>query len=180
MKNKTPFLFLCCIGLLAAFITLTFAQPLAAFPSPLPSPIGAEEPAEPVSEEPPEGYIDYAVMTGITLNGQALTTDQPAIIEDNELYVPLRAIFEEIGAAVEWDQGTRSAIVSNGWLTIYMQIDNPGYLISGIDTIDLELEVTPILRNERTLIPAQAMWELFSADIAWDRDTMAVDINIRW
>ena len=189
MKNKTPFLFLCCIGLLAAYITLAFVPALAALPSEqseqvdadIPAaPIDAEEAPEPVGEEPPEAFIDYAVIKGIILNDKALTSDQPAIIEDNVLYVPLRAIFEEIGAFVEWDPSTQSVIVSNGWLAIYMQIDNPGFMISGIDTIDLELEVAPILRNGRTMIPAEAMWEVFGTEIAWDRETMTVDLTMRW
>ncbi len=46
------------------------------------------------------------------INGEAKYLDSPAFIRDSRTYMPVRFICESLGAAVEWDQSTQSAIIS--------------------------------------------------------------------
>ena len=44
----------------------------------------------------------------VFVNGQYLSTDQPPVIQDGRTMVPLRAIFEALGAQVEYFADTRT------------------------------------------------------------------------
>lgn len=46
------------------------------------------------------------------INGEAKYLDSPAFIRDSRTYMPVRFICESLGASVEWDQSTQSAIIS--------------------------------------------------------------------
>ena len=49
-----------------------------------------------------------AANISIYVNGKYLSTDQPPVIQDGRTMVPLRAIFEALGATVEWFGDTQT------------------------------------------------------------------------
>ena len=49
-----------------------------------------------------------AADIGITIDGVHLKTDIPAQIVDGRTFVPMRSIFEALGANVDWDAQTKS------------------------------------------------------------------------
>ena len=44
----------------------------------------------------------------VILNGRTLQFDVPPIMENDRTLVPLRVIFEALGAGVEWDGATQT------------------------------------------------------------------------
>ena len=73
----------------------------------------------------------------ITLNGKSLIMDQPPVIVEGRTLVPLRAIFEALGATVSWDDATKTAMGVLGSKTISLQIDNKVAKVDGKDvTLD--------------------------------------------
>ncbi len=56
-----------------------------------------------------ELYID---STTAYVNGEAVTLDSPAFIQNNRTYMPVRFIAENLGATVEWDAANRQAILT--------------------------------------------------------------------
>jgi len=48
-----------------------------------------------------------------TINGEAVTIDQPGIIVNNRTLVPIRFICEALGVSVSWDGGARAVIVKS-------------------------------------------------------------------
>ena len=60
----------------------------------------------------------------VQLNGEVLEFDvQPQIINGRTL-VPMRVIFENLGAAVEWDDNTRTVTAQNDNITVRITIDD--------------------------------------------------------
>ena len=58
----------------------------------------------------------------VTLDGEVLTFDvEPQIINDRTM-VPLRKIFEEIGALVKWDDETQTVYAKKSSKTLALQI----------------------------------------------------------
>ena len=50
----------------------------------------------------------------VYLDGQRLTFDQPPVSMNGRVLVPVRAIFEALGAQVEWYQDTQTVAAQKG------------------------------------------------------------------
>lgn len=110
----------------------------------------------------------------VILNRSTLSFDQAPIIIDGRTLVPLRVIFEALGASVDWDESTRTITSTHNGDKIVMQIDNTVmYLNDSAKTID----VAPLIINDRTLIPVRAVAESFGCTVSWDGDTRTVYIS---
>ena len=97
----------------------------------------------------------------------------PKIINDRTM-VPLRAIFEAIGAKVDWYGETRTIVSSKDDIEIRMQIDNN---IMHVNDNIITLDAFPCIDNDRTLVPVRAIAESFGFDVAWDGETRTVTIT---
>lgn len=60
----------------------------------------------------------------VTLDGKALSFDVPPQIINDRTMVPLRAIFEALGASVDWNQATKTVTSTKGDTTIKLTIDS--------------------------------------------------------
>ena len=115
-----------------------------------------------------------APEVSVRLNGGLLNFDvQPQIIEERTM-VPLRAIFEALGATVEWDQATQTVTSVRDDTTIKMTIGSSTMYINGKAQ---ELDVAPLIIDERTLVPVRAIAEGFGASVNWDQDRYCVIIS---
>jgi len=88
----------------------------------------------------------------IILNGTKLKMDQAPIIVEGRTLVPLRAIFEGLGAKVEWDDATKCATGTLDSTVVSLQINNTTAKVNGKDTI---LDVPAQIVNSRTLVPVR-------------------------
>lgn len=109
----------------------------------------------------------------VNLNGKAVSFDvAPQIINDRTM-VPMRAIFEAMGAAVEWDGDTRTVTSVKGDTTISMTIDNAVMTVNGNG---ITLDSVPTIVDDRTLVPVRAIAEAFGSTVDWKADTKTVEI----
>ena len=93
-----------------------------------------------------------------------IETDTPPTLVGGRTVVPLRAIFEAIGANVEWDNDTRTATGTRDNTTVVIQIDNPtAYINSEARTLDVPAQ----LINGRTMVPARFISEAMGCDVTW-------------
>jgi len=53
------------------------------------------------------GVPSKASGISVQINGNPLALDQPPIVQEGRTLVPLRAIFEALGAEVEWDASNK-------------------------------------------------------------------------
>ncbi|SCW48283.1 Copper amine oxidase N-terminal domain-containing protein [Paenibacillus tianmuensis] len=54
----------------------------------------------------------------VDVDGKAVPFEQPPVLIEGNTLTPLRAIFEAMGAKVEWDEATRTAIGKKGSTTV--------------------------------------------------------------
>ncbi len=120
----------------------------------------------------------------VTLDGKALSFDVPPQIIDGRTLVPMRAIFEAMGATVDWDGDTQTVTASGDLKVIQMTIGKKEMIISEepepanqAKTVTVELDVPPQIIDERTLVPVRAVAESFDAKVDWDGDTQTVIIE---
>ncbi|MBR5011239.1 MAG: trigger factor, partial [Clostridia bacterium] len=53
-----------------------------------------------------------------TVNGESVALDAPAFIENSRTYMPVRFVAEKLGATVEWDGATSTAIITLGYVSL--------------------------------------------------------------
>lgn len=113
------------------------------------------------------------VQISVTLNADKIEFDQPPIIKDNRTLVPLRKIFEALGADVEWEQTTQTVTSVKGEKVIKVTIGSDRMYINGNVKI---LDVPAQIVNDRTLVPVRAIAEAFGCNVEWEQNTKTVKI----
>ena len=103
-------------------------------------------------------YVDTALVE----------SDTPPQIVDGRTLVPVRAIFEAIGATVEWDDATRTATGTREGTTVVIQIDSTTAYVNGeARTLDVPAQII----NNRTMVPARFVSEAMGCTVTWDANT---------
>ncbi len=113
----------------------------------------------------------------VVVDGKDIVFDQKPIIENSRTLVPMRAIFEALGATVEWFPKNESITAVNNGKTITMKIGNKNISVNETDTI--VLDVAPKIINSRTLVPLRAVSEVFDAEVVWDNNSRTVTIKTK-
>lgn len=115
----------------------------------------------------------------VTLNGEKLEFDaEPRIVSDRTM-VPMRTIFESLGAQVQWVADTQMILASKGNLLMALKIDSPVIIVNDLSNQSqrrIELDAAPFLADDRTLVPLRAVSETLNASVEWDADTRTVSI----
>jgi len=110
----------------------------------------------------------------VLINGQKVEFDvQPQIINERTM-VPLRAIFEALGATVDWDDATKTVTSEMNGVKISLTI---GTNIITVNGVDKEIDVPAQIVEERTLVPVRAISESFNCTVGWDGETRTVTID---
>jgi len=104
---------------------------------------------------------DISVMVDNT----AVAFDQPPVVPNDRTLVPIRAVFEQAGATVEWDGDTMTATITGKGHTVQIGVGND-YMFKDGKSITLDVPATVI--NDRTLIPVRAISEAMDFAVTWD------------
>jgi len=108
----------------------------------------------------------------VTLNGAEIKfDDQPPIIENGRTLVPLRAIFEALGASIDWNPSTKTVTATKSSTTITLSI---GSNIMTVNGKNITLDVPAQIKNGRTLVPTRAVAEAFGIKVGWNQETQTV------
>ncbi|MBP1760849.1 MAG: Metallo beta lactamase family protein [Firmicutes bacterium] len=109
----------------------------------------------------------------VNLDGRQLAFEVPPAIEDGRTLVPLRAIFEAMGATVSWDQATQTASAVKDGTTVVLRIGSTKPTINGkVKQLDVPAKIV----NGRTLAPLRFVGEAFGGAVAWDGTTQTITI----
>ncbi len=101
----------------------------------------------------------------VVVDGDYLIFEQPPVIVNGNTLVPMRAIFEKLGAEVLWNAGDQSVTANKGATSVWLQIDNSSAKIKGQDQT---LEAAPRIVNGNTLVPLRFVSEALGANVHWD------------
>lgn len=121
----------------------------------------------------------------VELDGKKIDFDVEPVITDGHTMVPLRKIFEELGALVKWNGDTQTVSARKSSKTVSLTINSPDLTIDKGDTDadgnsiteTVTLEVPACITDDRTLVPARAVSEAFGLDVDWDEDNKKVVIT---
>ena len=104
-------------------------------------------------------------------NGEKVYFDTPPIIVQDRTLVPMRALFEALGADVTWDQNNLHAQAIAPGVLVDITIGEPTMRRS---TVEIPIDVPAQIVNDRTLIPLRVVSECFGMDVEWDGSNNAV------
>lgn len=109
----------------------------------------------------------------IRLNGGLVEMDAKPFIENGRVLVPLRGIFEKLGAVVEWLEEEQAVVVSGDGLTVRFIIGRDSAELVKVDgaepvTETVRLDVPARIKEGRTFIPVRFVAETLGADVTWD------------
>ncbi len=108
-------------------------------------------------------YISFADENGNVVN--------PELVNDRTM-VPLRRIFNELGAQVDWDDATQTVIAVKGGKVIKLTIgSNIAYVTENGKQTTITLDAKPYITNDRTLVPLRFVSETFDSLVGWDQDS---------
>ncbi|MBQ7876307.1 MAG: hypothetical protein IJ316_03370 [Clostridia bacterium] len=109
----------------------------------------------------------------LTVNGVVVETDTAPYIKNDRTMVPMRAIFEALGALVTWNDDTKTARGVKGETTVEITVgENLIYKNGEAVVLDCVAEIV----NDRTFVPVRAISEAFGATVTWDNDNRTVNI----
>lgn len=124
---------------------------------------GSDLPGVPGSE------YEYKVL----LNGRYLVFDQPPVNIGNRVLVPMRAVFEALGAEIQWDELQQKVTGTLGNRVVILTV---GSKAAYVNEKSVSLDVPAMLVNDRTMVPVRFISESLDADVGWDEETNTVVI----
>lgn len=110
----------------------------------------------------------------VILDGKQLSFDVPPTIENGRTLVPLRTIFEALGADVEWDNTTSTVTAIKDVTSIKLTIDQA---TAYKNENPVNLDVPGKIVNGRTMVPLRFVGEALGANVGWDPETQTAEIS---
>lgn len=109
-------------------------------------------------------------------NQEVQFQDAAPFIENDRTLVPMRAIFEALGADVMWDGNTKSIISYDpaSDISVTMQIDSDTMFVG---ETAVTLDVPAKIVNDRTVVPLRAVSEGMKAAVNWDGATRTITVE---
>jgi hypothetical protein len=101
----------------------------------------------------------------VTVDGQPVNFNGAGPRSVNgRVLVPLRGVFEEMGAYVQWNPATRDVTATRGDSDVRLHI---GDRIANVDGRQVTLDVPAMIINGATMVPIRFLSESLGAEVRW-------------
>ena len=120
--------------------------------------------------------VAYGEESNISLqiNGSEISAEVPPTIMEGRTMVPVRAIFEAVGANIDFNAETKTITAKKGDTTVNMTV---GAKIATVNSKEVQLDAPAVIVNGRTLAPARFVAETFGYTVQWDSENKIVKIT---
>ena len=112
----------------------------------------------------------------VTLDGNEIffPDTQPFIDDRDRVLVPIRFVSEALGALVDWENESQTAIIKQGQDEIRYTVYQPMAYLNGEMMV---MDTYGILKDCRTMVPIRFISELLGCAVNWDENTSTVVIT---
>ncbi|GFN31069.1 stalk domain-containing protein [Paenibacillus xylaniclasticus] len=110
----------------------------------------------------------------VVLDGKTLKLSQPPYVVGGTTLVPMKPIFDALGASVTWIQSTKTIIARKGSTTISLQVGAKTAVVNGSS---VKLDVPVQVKNGTTFVPLRVVGETFSAEVKWNAEKRQIVIR---
>ena len=111
----------------------------------------------------------------VVVNGQPLPASPPVVEVGGSLLLPVRSVFDALGATVEWNGATETVTANREGTVVVMTI---GSRTAYVDGAARNLAVAPRLIGDYTYVPLRFPAEAFGADVSWNPANQTAYINL--
>jgi len=129
-------------------------------------------------------FVDGTVLTDrvakgvddpaeLYINDKYLETDVAPIIINGRTMVPMRSIFENLGAEIAWDDATKTVTGTKKGTEIKIKIDDTKAMVDGEE---VALDVSATIVDGRTLVPVRFVSETLGCQVSWNEVNKKVNI----
>jgi Copper amine oxidase N-terminal domain len=113
----------------------------------------------------------------IYINDVKQSYEHKPLMVQNRVFVPMRAIIEELGAAVKWDSKTKTFLVKDDGLDLSWKINSKQYKRNGQTMVS---DAAPFIKAGVTYVPLRAISEILSAYVMWNSNEPSVTITHKY
>lgn len=110
----------------------------------------------------------------VYLNNEKIVFDAEPVIINNRTMVPMRKIFENLDASVNWNAETRTVKAKKGTTNVEFTIGS-SYMKK--KETQIRLDSAPIIYKDRTVVPVRAVAEALDCIVTWNASERRVDIT---
>lgn len=115
-------------------------------------------------------FLDNKIT--IMMNGKEVSFDEMPQIVNGRTMVPMRGLFEELGATVDYNNETRLITAKKGTKTITL---TPGSDKATVNGKEITLDASPFITEKgRTVVPVRFVAESLDVRVGWDTVTRTV------
>lgn len=114
----------------------------------------------------------FAEPVRIMVKNEYIDMPVDPIIKEGRTLVPLRAIFESLGADVEWEQSTQTVTGKLNDTIIKLQINNK---LASVNGSEVTLDVPATINNGRTLVPVRFIGESLGAKVDYKNGIVLIN-----
>jgi hypothetical protein len=115
----------------------------------------------------------YGQIARVVVDGRVVNFDQPPIVTGGRVLVPLRGVFEQLGASVEWNPATNVITALRGTTRVQLVIGSRQASVNGQP---VTLDAPPLVVGGRTLVPLRFVSEAMGARVDYDYATGTVSV----
>ncbi len=110
----------------------------------------------------------------VYIDNTPLYLEVQPMIQEGRTLAPMRAFFEALGAEVDWEPDTRTAVGTREGITVRVPIDSTTPTVNGeMRTISVPARII----NGRTYIPLRFVSEALGDEVVWDGATRSIWIT---
>ncbi|MFI2858614.1 copper amine oxidase N-terminal domain-containing protein [Paenibacillus sp. JSM ZJ436] len=121
-----------------------------------------------------QGQVQAATHINVIVDGMRINPSQPPIMVQNRVMLPMRVIFQLLGAKVTWDQKTQTVTAVRDNSTIILKINAKTATIDGKSTT---LDVPAKNLSGTTMVPVRFVSEALGEKIGWNSTTKTVTVT---
>lgn len=110
----------------------------------------------------------------VALSDNVLAFEDRPVIENGSTLVPMRFLFEQMGADVEWNQETQTATATMNNTAVAFSINDTNAEVNGTVTT---MDVPARLINDKTMVPLRFLSENMGYTVTWDEATRTAVIE---
>ncbi|MGL4790288.1 MAG: copper amine oxidase N-terminal domain-containing protein [Anaerotignaceae bacterium] len=112
----------------------------------------------------------------LTIDNKPLDMEVPPAIVEGRTLVPLRAIFENLGATVEWEEATKTVTAKRADTTIQLVLESDRALVNHVEK-DLDAPAKSV--DGRIMVPVRFVAESLNCNVEWSGETETVVITTK-
>ena len=125
-------------------------------------------------QETPAAEAEQAAIN-VVVNGSAIPfPGQGPVRREGQILVPLRGVFEKLGASVQFEKGTKTIVAVKGETTITLRVGDANGFVNGFPR---PLAVPAEIRGGATLVPLRFISEALGAKVKWDAERRVAEVT---